>query len=354
MRALFLSVGLLALALPVRGEAQSLERQIERLAQSIAANAERIAANVERHATRLAERIEREFADKRDQRYGAWDRDDQPARSRIDTTYAFAADGVVDLMIVSGDIIVRGWERREARVQAYSERGRLESEFSSSRLTIDVRSDRDNWGRGRYGETRYEVSVPHGARLMLRSTSGDISVTDTRGEVEAKSSSGEITVEGARDRVEIGTISGDIIGRGLTGDIEAGTVSGEIDLSNVEGVVRLSSTSGELTLTDARSRDVEMSTTSGDISFDGTLHGGGRYEFSSHSGSVDLTVPATANARFSVETYSGEIDSEFPITLQPGSSSSRRPRRFDFTVGTGGPRVTAESFSGTIEIRKRR
>jgi DUF4097 and DUF4098 domain-containing protein YvlB len=332
-----------------------LERQIERLAESIAANAERIAAQVERQATRLAERIEREFnaKERREGRY-EYEGDLQQTRSRIDTTIAFAADGVVDLTLVSGDIVVRGWDRREARVNAYSERGRLEYDMSSSRLTVEVRSERDNWGRGRYGETRYEVSVPHGARLVLRSTSGDITVTDTRGEVEAHSTSGEIAVDGARQRIELATISGDIVGRGLQGDVEAGTVSGEIEFTGVEGDVRMSSTSGDLTLTDARSGDVDMSTTSGDIAFDGTVTAEGRYEFTSHSGSLDLAVPAATNARFSVETYSGEIDSEFPITLQPGSGTSRRPRRFDFTVGTGGPRVLAESFSGTIEIRKRR
>lgn len=98
---------------------------------------------------------------------------------------------------------------------------------------------------------------------------------------------------------------------------------------------------------------VELSTTSGDVSYGGAVDPAGRYEFNSHSGTITIDIPSSANARFSVETFSGSIESDFPITLQPGERSTRRPRRFEFTLGSGGPRIIAESFSGDVEIRKR-
>ena len=76
----------------------------------------------------------------------------------------------------------------------------------------------------------------------------------------------------------------------------------------------------------------------------------GRYEFHSHSGSIRLEIPGNAGARFSVETFSGSLDSDFDITLQPGDRGTRRPRRFEFTIGNGGARVTAETFSGDITL----
>lgn len=363
LRSPLAGVALVAIAtVPATAPAQSAERNIERWAESIAATAERIAAQVERKANLLAARIEREF-EQRERREGRrrdritdddWqgsDRDLPFQAMRIDTTFAFSASGVVDLSAVYGDIVVTGWERREARVKAYTERGRLEYDFSSSRVTIEHRADR---GRGRSdSDMRYEVSVPRGVRVMLRTTSGDIEVRGTGAGVEANTNSGDITIEDVAQRLEVGTISGDVILRKVKGIVEVNSVNGSVDATDVEGDVHLESTSGDLTAIDIRGRDVELSTNSGDVSFAGTIDPTGRYEFHSHSGTLDLSIPAATNARFSVETFSGDIESDFPITLMPGDRMGGRPRRFEFNVGTGGPRIIAESFSGDVEIRKR-
>lgn len=362
MRRVVLSLTAAAVSLPGPAEAraQSTERNIERWAESIAAAAERIAAKVERQATTLASRIEAEINDR--QSHGRRSRIEHEGERRgrdlafqaprIDTTFAFGANGVVDLSSAFGDIVVTGSDRRDAHVKAWTDRGRLEYEFSSSRLTIEHRNDRGS-SRGRSSDSRYEVSIPRGARVILRSTSGDIEVRNTGGEVEVNSTSGDVIIEDAAQRVEVGTLSGDITLRNVKGNVEASTVNGEIEASGVEGDIKLGSTSGDITVTDARGRDVELSTTTGEVSYAGAVDPNGRYEFHSHSGTIDLAIPAGTNARFSVETFSGEIDSDFPITLQPGDRTSGRPRRFEFTVGTGGPRIIAESFSGGVEIRKR-
>lgn len=354
----------LAAALPASARAQSTERSIERMAESIAAAAERMAARVEKHATLMADRLEREFERKRksDPNWN-WDDEDrgrsrrdgeqQQVRSRIDTTFAFSAEGTVDLSNLSGDIIVTGWSRREAQIKATSERGQLELDVSSSRITLEEEGRGSMWGGGRRGETRYEVSVPRGVRVIARSTSGDVLVRGTGGEVEAGSTSGDVQVEDAVRRIELTSVSGDVTARQLKGTVDATSVSGSVELESVDGVLHAGTTSGDISLASVTSRDVEASTTSGEITFSGDMATDGRYEFHSHSGTIQLTIPGSSNARFSVETFSGDLDSDFPITLQPGDRSSRRPRRFEFTVGNGGARIIAETFSGDLEIRKR-
>lgn len=359
-------LSLTAAAIPLLGPAEvraQSERSIERWAESIAAAAERLAVKVERKATTLASRIEAEinaeFNDRsahgrrsRSQRDDDRRHRDLPFQApRIDTSFAFSSTGVVDLSSAFGDIVVTGSDTREARVKAWTDRGRLEYEFSSTRLTIEHRNDRGS-SRGRSSDSRYEVSIPRGARVILRSTSGDIEVHNTRGEVEVNSTSGDVIIEDAV-RVEVGTLSGDITVRTVKGNVEASTVNGTVEASGIEGDIKLGSTSGDLIVSDSRGRDVELSTTTGEVAYAGAIDPNGRYEFHSHSGTIDLAIPAGTNARFSVETFSGEIDSDFPITLQPGDRTSSKPRRFEFTVGTGGPRIIAESFSGGVEIRKR-
>lgn len=344
--------------MPAAVAAQSTERSIERLAESIAASAERLAARVERNAALLAGRLEREFA--RRERSGDWRWDDEresregwQQATRLDTTITFGADGTIDLTALGGDILVTGWERNEARIQARAERGELEFDLSSSRIAIDVRRDRGYRGSRGRGDTRFELSVPRGVRVIARSSSGDIVVRGTGSTVSVSSTSGDIEVVDATRRVDLSTVSGDVVGKRLRGDIQANSVSGSVELDDVEGEVRLESTSGDLAVTGARARQVMASTTSGEIVFDGVFADDGRYEFHSHSGNVEVSVPASSNVRFSVETYSGELDSDFAITLEPGERATRRPRRFDFTVGSGGPRVTAETFSGNLDIRKK-
>ncbi len=345
-----------AISTPALLRAQSTDRQVERLAETIAATVERAAAQVEKHATAFANGFEREWnrqqRDDRDRRRRR--SSDTIDRPTLDTTVAFSSDGTVDLTNVAGDIVVTGWDRKEVRIKARSERGDLEYSLSNSRITIEERAERGRWSRRDDSEdTRYELSVPRGVRVIAHSTSGDIKLRGTGGEVEANTLSGDVSVEDATRRVEVGTVSGEVSGTRLKGTIEANSVSGGVTLDDVEGDVRIESTSGDLSITNAKSREIDASTTSGEIVFAGSLAADGRYEFHSHSGNVELTVPSAINAHFSVETYSGELGSDFPITLQPGQRAGARGRRFEFNVGTGGARVIAETFSGNLDIRKK-
>lgn len=277
------------------------------------------------------------------------ERDDtQDAQSRIDTTFAFNRNGVADLTQISGDIIVNAWDRSEARVRAYAERGRVRSSLSSSRIALDVESV-----RGRLGDSRFEVWVPVGVRVIANSTSGDVTVKGTKAAVEAHSTSGDVVVNDASDRISVESVSGDVRASGLNGDVRGESVSGTLELRDVTGEVRAETTSGDISLLGVTSRNVVSTTVSGEVDYDGTIDANGRYEFHSHSGDIHLEIPESASAQVSVQTFSGSLDSEFPITLQPGQRMTGRPRRFDFTLGGGSARVTAESFSGDIVLARR-
>jgi len=276
------------------------------------------------------------------------EREFQEAESRVDTTFAFSRTGIVDLTQVSGDIVVTAWDRAEARVRAYAERGRVLTDLSSSRLSLEVESI-----RGRVGDTRFEVSVPVGVRVIARSRSGDVSVRGTKGAVQAKSQSGDVEVMDATDRIDIESMSGDVRASQVNGEFRAHSLSGTIEVRNVTGDIRAETTSGDVSLLGATSRNVIVTTVSGEIEYDGTIDANGRYEFKAHSGNIRLEIPEATAAQFSVETFSGSLDTEFSLTLQPGQRTTSRPRRYEFTLGNGTARVTAESFSGDIVLVRR-
>ena len=276
------------------------------------------------------------------------DREFQEAQSRIDTTFAFNRSGVVDLTQISGDVVVTSWDRAEARVRAYAERGRVRSSLSSSRLSLGIEPV-----RGRVGDSRFEVTVPVGVRVIARSTSGDVSVKGTKGPVEATSTSGDVEVSDATDRIVIESVSGDVRASQLTGEVRSEAVSGTIEIRDVNGDIRAETTSGDVSLTRVVSRSVVTTTVSGETEYEGTIDAAGRYEFHAHSGDIRLEIPDATSAQFSIETFSGSLDTEFALTLQPGQRTTSRPRRFEFTLGSGSARVSAESFSGDIVLVKR-
>ena len=275
---------------------------------------------------------------------------DQPSTTRrasLDTTLVIDKRGIVDLSMTSGDIIVTGWARSDARVKASTEFGQIRLDAVPSRITMDVRSR-----NGRMGETRFELSVPFGTRIITRSASGETTISGVKGEVEAQSQSGDISVSDASERVTLETLSGSVTATRVNGAIRLTAVSGEVELLTASGDVEVETVSGEITLTGVQSKYVRTETTSGDVEFDGSIDPAGRYEFRSHSGDVRVTIPPNAGAAVDVETFSGSINSDFRIILQPGERALgiSSPKRFDFKVGDGSARISLESFSGDIRL----
>ena len=70
------------------------------------------------------------------------------------------------------------------------------------------------------------------------------------------------------------------------------------------------------------------------------------------SGPVDLLLAAGIGADFAVSSFSGRISNELgPAASKPGKWTPQS--ELNFTAGSGGARVTVETLSGAVNIRKR-
>jgi len=207
-----------------------------------------------------------------------------------------------------------------------------------------------------------KLTIPAGTPLTVRlqsavssasAQSGDIAVSGTQGEVEARSQSGDVKIEDVSSRVDIGTLSGDIEVHGVAkGDVQIKSVSGDIRVNDFQGDFEGETVSGSIELRGAAARSVRSHTTSGDLVYEGTIDPSGRYELIAHSGDIKLNIPSSSSAQLSVSTWSGTLDSDFPITLRPGEHGigSSQAKRFTFDIGNGDARISAETFSGDITI----
>lgn len=265
-------------------------------------------------------------------------------RSRIDTTFAFDKNGLVTINAGTGDVIVTASTGGQVRIRAESDDDDIR--LDASRSSVDLSTAR------RGNDTRFEVSVPVGARIVTRSQSGDVSIRGTHGEVEVTSQSGDVHVEDVNGRLEIRSFSGDVIATNVTGDVDIGTQSGDLTLTDIRGNIEIGNTSGDISMKGITARIVRARTTSGSVVYDGTIDPAGRYELTSHSGDVILRVPRDASAQLSISTWNGELNSDFPITLRPGEHGigSANAKHFTFTIGGGAARITAETFSGDVTV----
>jgi len=273
-------------------------------------------------------------------------RRDDEYESRIDTTFAFDKRGTVVLSVGGGEIIVTGWNRDQIRVRARSERSAVRMDATPARVSLDL-------SRQRGGDTRFEVTVPLGVRVSARATTGDISITGTKGSVDANTQNGDLIVEDVAETIDLRSMSGDIVARGVAGNLEVTTLSGELTLTDVKGDVDVTTVSGDVELRNVVAKYVRAKSTSGEIAYDGGIDPAGRYELGSHSGGIYLTIPQNTGALLTVATYSGSIESDFPITLKPGEHGIGASRRMTFEIGKGDSRISAESFSGDITIRSK-
>lgn len=263
-------------------------------------------------------------------------------RSQIDTVVPLERGGTVDLTIISGRIRVTGWDRQDVKVSATIDRGFVRMDAGMSRVRLSVEGD-----RGRAGEAVFELSVPRGTRLIMNSVSGDLSSSKTLGEVNAESVSGDIEVSDVLRRLTIQSVSGSQQITNVAGDVRSGAVSGRIEMDQITGDIEAESVSGRVVMLDIRSKFVKAGSVSGRVAFAGPIDPAGRYEFESHSGSIRLALPDDTGALLRVETFSGHVESDFPVTLQPNRGSQNR---FEFQIGNGRARISAESFSGSIKI----
>ena len=269
-------------------------------------------------------------------------------RARLDTTIRLDLRGTVDLSLVSGRIVVRGWDSPDVNIQALTENGVLRFDATPSRLTLRVDPEGER-GRPR-GDASYDVSVPRGTRLRLQAVSGNVTASGSQGEIFATTVGGAIDVSGGRGQVAVESVSGSVRASQLSGELRAQSVSGNVRAENVSGRLEASTISGTIRLIGSRANDVRVQTASGDIVYAGRVATGGTYYFESHSGAIRLTVPRSSGAQFRLETFSGTVQTDFAAQAGP-TNGNRNGGRVEFTIGDGRGRVTARTFSGRIVVK---
>jgi DUF4097 and DUF4098 domain-containing protein YvlB len=295
-------------------------------------------------------------------------------------TVKIGATGEIDLANVAGDIIVTKGGGSEAKIDILKKsRARTEEEAREmlslvqvdlaerpGRVEIRTRYPHEQMTRERrsiHVSVTYTIAAPAGARVTVKTISGEVRVTDIVGDLTLETVSGNIRISGA-NRINLAkTISGnvEIADTRSEAALDAGSVSGSVILNRVKARrMDVGTVSGNVGLTEVDCDRIDAHTMSGDIEFGGQLAKNGRYGLRTHSGNLRVLLAGTTGFEVDASTFSGNVRSDLPLAGQTpitsvGGPRGRGPRGQSLRgmFGDGSAVLELRTFSGDVLISKR-
>lgn len=272
------------------------------------------------------------------------------AQRTVDESRPLSPTGRVEVSNVEGSVKVIGWGNAEVEITGTlgPDVEKLEITGDESVLRIEVKAPK----HPEWLETDLVLRVPVGAGIQVETVSATIEVEGLTGSVNLESVSGWVKTAGRPAELSIETVSGDLTVAESAPRTDLASVSGSITVELATGRLEAESVSGAIRVENGSLEGASFETVSGNISYAGDIVGRGSYEIESMSGGVTLLVPPSVSAEFDISTFSGSIDND--IGPKARETSKYTPEKeLSFSTGSGGARVSIESFSGSIKIKTR-
>jgi DUF4097 and DUF4098 domain-containing protein YvlB len=272
------------------------------------------------------------------------------AQTPVDQKRPAAPDANVSVENLAGSTKVTGWERSEVQVKGtLCPECELDLGGTDKQVRIEIESDHVN---PMAGKSDIEVFVPAGASVSIEGFQATISVAGVTGSVSAETVNGSITQAGAAKGVDLESVNGEIEVTKATGRIQAEAVNGNVTVRDASGELEAATVNGKLLVTGGSFDRAKLESVAGGVRFEAGLSAHATLSAESVSGTVDLFLPAGLGAKFEVSTFSGDIVNE----LGPAAEKTSKwtpGKELSFTSGSGGARITVETLSGAVNIRKK-
>lgn len=279
------------------------------------------------------------------------------ADTPIDLSHPAAPTAHVDISNIKGEVTITAWDRNEVHVGGQLGNGAepLAIEGSDNNLSIKVQAQGQNgwlnWGGDKaMSSTTLDVNVPRGASLKVSVVSAPLSVDGIDGgDIEVNSVSGRVRINAQTPTLSVVSVSGNVAFSGKAKQAKLQTVSGDILAPSLGNKVDLQTVSGHIQAAGGPWEQLNLSTVSGDVQLSGALAAGGNISIDSMSGDLQLQFPASLSSSVHASTFSGDLRSDFGTPKQPehGPGST-----LDTVSGSGDGKISIETFSGDLRIRK--
>jgi hypothetical protein len=222
------------------------------------------------------------------------------AQREFSRRYPASKNVSLELYNRMGTVTVEGWEKPEVYIYASMEKpsANIVPQNLLGKILINV--VKDNQGRSEVGSVNFIIKVPYSTKVDIQ------------------------------------------------------TVLGNLSVSNVQGILVRAyiSTEGDITLTNIGAANVSAENKIGDIFFDGVIHSGGIYRFSSMRGNINLRIPSNSSFQL-VATAPSTRNIQLGTFSGSGLNFVSEGRRVIGKTGDGGASLTVTNQRGNISFLKR-
>jgi len=214
-------------------------------------------------------------------------------------------------------------------------------------------------------EVRFVVTVPSQYNVDLRTSGGDISVSDLNGQVkvntsggdvslghiagtvDAHTSGGDVSLAGSNANAMLTTSGGDIKVDNTSGSLNAKTSGGSIDIGRAQGDLKAHTSGGSIEIGDAGGI-IDASTSGGSIKARLSRQPRGESRLSTSGGGITMHIASNVGLDIDAHTSGGDVDSDVPVTIVGKQDDSS----LNGKLNGGGPKLVLRSSGGDIRLQK--
>lgn len=274
---------------------------------------------------------------------------------KIDRTLDVQEQGRVDIDVMDGDIVIKGWDKPQVRVvgDVPINEHNFTFKVNGDRTRIEHSGEHGFWNRNRSGShANLTIYAPKNSSFRVDGTSTGFELSNIAGQVRVNTMSGDIELDGGSGNVELESVSGDVVVKDASGRLNLSSVSGDIDAKGKAQQFDAQTVSGSIRAEIGKSNDIKLESVSGDIEILLELAENARLLAGTVSGDIDINFDSDdISASFDIETGpGGEIENKLSNHKTKSNFSFSGSMRF--TLGNGDSTVNLETMSGTIEIDK--
>jgi hypothetical protein len=257
---------------------------------------------------------------------------------RVQKQFKVMSHPVLTVHNSSGQITIHAWQKPIVQVVAdqKSPNMSVDAQQQGNMIVISTRILSNDVTPADL-ETDYDITVPEETELSIHNDSG------------------QVDVEGVLGPMTYETVSADVNLNRVTGYITAQTVGGTFTCNQCSGGIEASSISGAINVIGSESSNVQARSSTGNILLDSDLLPNGLYQLRDYSGEVDVFFSPSDSFDVTAISLHGKVVNQATLKppAQPQQDLPSFARSLFGVYNEGHARLVINSFSGTIQIRRR-
>lgn len=280
---------------------------------------------------------------------------------QVEKTFAVQPGGSFRASTQGGNITLSTNEGSEVRViarQTFRADSEAEADKIAQKLTLtleqqgndvvaEAKLDNSGWGRTPV-TVDFTVVLPKQFNVNARTSGGDITVGDLRGNLEARTSGGDLKFARIDGKIVASTSGGNVTLEEGTAEAKLSTSGGNIRVTRAGGPTTVATSGGDIRL-DAVAELISASTSGGDIVASFTKPLAKDTALGTSGGDVEVTLPKAASFNLDAGTSGGSVDATgLTITIEKGGAGKSR---LQGAVNGGGPTLKLRTSGGDIKVR---